>query len=240
MISQSSTQTATSNTNTDISQSPTPPEGDTKKKKLVPRAVIRNAIMLVIFLGIIGGVGYIASEQFMPQLKTPSWLKSKNGTNATNTPQVNTTINMVQRSLPKVVLPLWDSEDDSSSITPDDKAECQMGRKNQCYTGHRCYKRKCVPWCRNDDDCWPGHTCLRKEKGTNWRLCSLSPEFQFPCRENYKYCRKNGDCCTGSCELRGKWMVCVPPEKFERKSSIVGRHMEEVEEDTNQEDIVVE
>lgn len=229
----------------DLNDGPDNKEGE-KKPRLKRRTMILSSLKLqipgiIIFLLMVGIIGYVGIDHLKTKLKEAG--KHKPGFNSTVGNASNMTVPQVQPA--KVILPLWDDEpqneikveigdaepideidqteeedeedDDPSTIFPNKKFECSMRSKHyQCYLGHRCYKKKCVSWCRNNYDCLTGHTCLRKERGTNWRLCSLSPDEQIPCTENWKYCKEDGDCCTGSCQLRGKYMVCVPPKEFEQ------------------------
>lgn len=182
------------------------------------------SIMLVV-CGAIAGIGYFTWDEFhkgKPPEHEPGHNATTpdNGINGTN----GSKMFMTRHDIPKVILPLWDDDDEVTEedipggLLPGEKPECSMrSKKPQCYTGHLCYRRKCVPWCKTKwDTCYTGHTCMLNDT-SNWRLCSIEPEYSLPCTENYITCEENRDCCTGSCQRRGEINVCVPPMKFERR-----------------------
>jgi hypothetical protein len=212
----------------DLGNPPTPPNDSSnnekkekKKGRHYDRYDTRGLIMVTIVLGLIAGSGYLMWGEFHKDKHERS--ASVNSTNET-APNVT----LATRDIPKVILPLWDDDNDDSDdvsaedipggMPPNEKSECSMrSKKPQCYTGHLCYKRKCVPWCKSKwNTCYTGHTCMLHD-GSNWQLCSLDPEHPVPCTKNYNTCKNNGDCCTGSCEKRGEFDICVPPAKFERR-----------------------
>lgn len=188
----------------------------------------RTLINIIVLSCLLAGVAYLSFTEFYPRYQEAAKedLKRTRGTNSTHVNATNKIHALQQRQVSKVILPLWTKDvnevkRDSPFVIPTvppfpgAKAECSMSKKNQCYTGHKCYKRYCVPWCRDNSDCFEGHICLRADLGTSWKVCSLEADVQVPCVQNYKYCKEDNDCCTGSCQHRGKYKVCVPPEKFE-------------------------
>ena len=209
------------------------------KQTYCATGMTKTLIKTIVLCCILGGLAYISYLEFYPRYKEAAkeHQKRKNGTSSHGHGR-NTTIltqTLLQRDIPKFILLLWtddlDKRDDAPYIiptippVPGAKPDCSMSKKNQCYTGHKCYKRYCVSWCRDNSDCLEGHTCLRADSGTSWKVCSLNSDVQVPCAQNYKYCKEDNDCCTGSCQRRGKYMVCVPPEKFER--TVMGDLVEE-------------
>lgn len=214
--------------NVDLADTSIPPpngKSNDKKKKDPGRVCTKqsawNWMMMLIVFGGVAATGYFTWDEFH-QEKPAKHEPGQNTTQGNGTSDTNPIV--TRRDIPKVILPLWDdydgitAEDTPGGLLPGEKPECSMrSKKPQCYTGHLCYRRKCVPWCKTKwDTCYTGHTCLLNDT-SNWRICSLEPEYQLPCTENYKSCEQNGDCCTGSCQRRGELNVCVPPGKFEHR-----------------------
>ncbi|KAJ5995690.1 hypothetical protein N7481_002667 [Penicillium waksmanii] len=212
--------------NIDLANTSIPPQkgksNDQKKKnpgRVCSRQTAWNWVMMLVVFGGVAATGYFTWNEFHQEKPA----KHEPGQNTTQGNGTNVIV--TRRYMPKVILPLWDDYDDEitaedipGGLLPGEKPECSMrSKKPQCYTGHLCYRRKCVPWCKTKwDTCYTGHTCLLNDT-SNWRICSLELEYQIPCTENYKPCEGNGDCCTGSCQRRGEFNVCVPPGKFEHR-----------------------